>query len=186
MPAYQHELATTLTSLGWLRQKRHELREALELLQQALPHHRAALKAYPGHPEYRTRYRDNREDLGTTQVLLALHAEAAATAEELVQAAVQPSDDYYNASCILSRCVPLAAKDAKLPEAKRKELSRRYADRALELLKQAVAKGWKDAAHMKKDTDFDPLRQRDDFKQLIAELEKAQPPAKSQPPAKQK
>jgi serine/threonine-protein kinase len=186
VPAYQHELATTLTSLGWLRQKRHELREALELLQQALPHHRAALKAYPGHPEYRTRYRDNREDLGTTQVLLALHAEAAATAEELVQAAVQPSDDYYNASCILSRCVPLAAKDAKLPEAKRKELSRRYADRALELLKQAVAKGWKDAAHMKKDTDFDPLRQRDDFKQLIAELEKAQPPAKSQPPAKQK
>ena len=40
------------------------------------------------------------------------------------------------------------------------------------LLKQAVAKGYKDAAHMKKDKDLDPLREREDFKQLLAELEK--------------
>ena len=28
-----------------------------------------------------------------------------------------------------------------------------------------------DVAHMKKDTDLDPLRQRDDFQKLVAELE---------------
>jgi hypothetical protein len=34
-----------------------------------------------------------------------------------------------------------------------------------------VSKGYKDVAHMKKDTDLDPLRQREDFQKLIAELE---------------
>ena len=31
--------------------------------------------------------------------------------------------------------------------------------------------GYKDAAHMKKDSDLDPLRAREDFKKLLAELE---------------
>ena len=47
-----------------------------------------------------------------------------------------------------------------------------YAKRAVELLQRAVKAGYKDAAHMKKDTDLDPLRDRDDFKKLLAELEK--------------
>jgi serine/threonine protein kinase/Tfp pilus assembly protein PilF len=46
-----------------------------------------------------------------------------------------------------------------------------YADRAVELLQQAVKTGYKDAAHMKKNTDLDPLRQREDFQKLVAELE---------------
>ena len=32
--------------------------------------------------------------------------------------------------------------------------------------------GYQDAAHMAKDTDLDPLRSRDDFKKLLAELAK--------------
>ena len=39
------------------------------------------------------------------------------------------------------------------------------------LLRQAVAKGYKDAAHMKKNKDFDALRDRVDFKRFAAELE---------------
>ena len=41
----------------------------------------------------------------------------------------------------------------------------------MKLLRDAVSKGYKDVAHMKKDADIDPLRQRDDFRKLIAELE---------------
>ena len=36
---------------------------------------------------------------------------------------------------------------------------------------KAVKAGYRDAAHMKKDTDLDPLREREDFKKLLAELE---------------
>jgi hypothetical protein len=40
------------------------------------------------------------------------------------------------------------------------------------LLRDAVTKGWKNADHMKKDSDLDSLRKRDDFQKLLAELEK--------------
>jgi hypothetical protein len=41
----------------------------------------------------------------------------------------------------------------------------------MELLQKAGKAGNKDAAHMKKDTDLDPLRGREDFKKLLTELE---------------
>jgi hypothetical protein len=41
----------------------------------------------------------------------------------------------------------------------------------MELLQKAVQAGFKDAAHMAKDTDLDPLREREDFKKLLTELE---------------
>ncbi|HVC93200.1 MAG TPA: tetratricopeptide repeat-containing protein kinase family protein, partial [Pirellulales bacterium] len=47
------------------------------------------------------------------------------------------------------------------------------ADRAMEWLKQAVAAGFKNVNHMKQDTDLEALRTREDFKQLIAELERS-------------
>jgi hypothetical protein len=43
----------------------------------------------------------------------------------------------------------------------------------MELLRQAVAKGWKNAEHMKQDDDLKALREREDFKKLMAELEAA-------------
>ena len=45
-----------------------------------------------------------------------------------------------------------------------------YADRAMELLQKAVKAGFKYPAHMKQDKDLDALRDREDFKKLVAEL----------------
>jgi len=50
-------------------------------------------------------------------------------------------------------------------------LQRTCAKRAIALLRQAVAKGYQDAEHMKNDHDLKALRERDDFKKLVAELE---------------
>jgi hypothetical protein len=44
------------------------------------------------------------------------------------------------------------------------------ADRAVDWLHKAIAAGWKDAAHLRKDADLDALRDRDDFKKLLTEL----------------
>jgi hypothetical protein len=46
------------------------------------------------------------------------------------------------------------------------------ADGAMTWLKQAVAGGYKDATQIKKDNDLDSLRAREDFKKLIAELDR--------------
>jgi hypothetical protein len=45
------------------------------------------------------------------------------------------------------------------------------AERATTLLKAAVAVGFKDAAKLQQDPDFDSLRDRDDFKKLVQGLE---------------
>lgn len=53
-----------------------------------------------------------------------------------------------------------------------------YADRAMELLRQAAKAGFNDAALMKRDTVLDPLRDRADFQRLLIELQSKPPPKK--------
>jgi serine/threonine protein kinase/Tfp pilus assembly protein PilF len=66
---------------------------------------------------------------------------------------------WYDFACIYS-----------LASGKSADRKQEYADRAMELLRNAVRAGFKDAGHMKKDTDLDPLRDREDFKKLLCEL----------------
>jgi hypothetical protein len=49
--------------------------------------------------------------------------------------------------------------------------SQPYADEAMKMLQGAVATGFKDIEHLKKDDDLKPLREREDFKKLVKELE---------------
>jgi hypothetical protein len=42
----------------------------------------------------------------------------------------------------------------------------------MEYLRQAVAAGWRNPSAAKKDVDLNPLRAREDFQKLLAELEK--------------
>jgi hypothetical protein len=76
----------------------------------------------------------------------------------------------YNAACVLALA-------AGRPAEAGGSLSReKCAQRAIALLRQAVAKGWRHAEHMKQDDDLKALHQRADFQKLLAELEK-RPPA---------
>jgi hypothetical protein len=51
-----------------------------------------------------------------------------------------------------------------------------YGDEATNMPRDAVTKGWRSTARMKKDSELEPLRTREDFRQLLAELEgKAKP-----------
>lgn len=52
-----------------------------------------------------------------------------------------------------------------------------YTDATLKMLREAIAKGYKDAAKLKANPAFAPLCNNDDFKKLLAELEKAANPA---------
>ena len=86
-------------------------------------------------------------------------------AEELSK--IQNAAILYNAACVFA----LAADRRDEPGG---SLSKEdCAKRAVALLQQAVAKGYKDVEHLKKDDDLKALREREDFKQLVAELEAA-------------
>ena len=77
----------------------------------------------------------------------------------------------YDAACMRAVTAAVIKEDPKTPGADATRLAKEEADRALAWLKQAVAAGFRDVAHMKRDKDLDCLRTRDDFKKLIAELE---------------
>jgi serine/threonine protein kinase len=70
----------------------------------------------------------------------------------------------YNIACCYALAVPRAPDPAK------------RADLAMEWLKKAVAAGYHDAAQIKKDADadFKAVRDRDDFKKLLGDLESRQ------------
>jgi serine/threonine protein kinase/tetratricopeptide (TPR) repeat protein len=168
---YQNELANTLGILAKLLFSRKEFGAARQRLEQAVSHHQAALKANPRHPIYRQFFFNNQQLLAQLLLELGEHAAAADAAAQVAQAAFDPANDIYIAAAFLSRCVPLAEQDPQLSETQRKQVAQTYADRALATLRQAVQNGYKDVPHLKKDQDLDPLRDREDFKKLLAELE---------------
>jgi serine/threonine protein kinase/tetratricopeptide (TPR) repeat protein len=87
------------------------------------------------------------------------------------------ADSFYRAACFRSvtatviRALDQAPAGGKEADAQ--------ANQAMAWLQKAVAAGYKDVANMKKDKDLDALRERADFKKLLADLEaKANPMAK--------
>jgi hypothetical protein len=72
----------------------------------------------------------------------------------------------YDGACILA--LASNRKDESAATLSKEEC----ASRAVALLQQAVAKGYKDVELMKNDDDLKALREREDFKKLVADLEK--------------
>jgi serine/threonine protein kinase/tetratricopeptide (TPR) repeat protein len=79
------------------------------------------------------------------------------------------ADSLYNAACY--RAVTAAVIHAGDKSQSSAKEAAAESDRAMAWLKQAVTAGYKDVGNMKKDKDLDALRDREDFKQLLAALE---------------
>ena len=158
-------VANRLAALG-------RLPEALALREAALERRKAKLG--PDHPETLK----SMNDLAVSYVADGRHSEALTLREETLMrqksklGANRPhtSSTNYDIACTHALMIVKAQDDSK------------QADLAMNWLRQAVAAGYKNVAHMKKDTDLDPLREREDFKKLLAELEKKFPPKKESVP----
>jgi serine/threonine protein kinase/tetratricopeptide (TPR) repeat protein len=99
------------------------------------------------------------------------HARATEEAEALVRQGDLNPAHVYNVACAFSLASAAADHDTKLSSTDRSRLKARYADRAIDCLRQAIAEGWRNPSVIKKDRDFDPIRAREDFQKLLADLE---------------
>jgi tetratricopeptide (TPR) repeat protein len=172
-PKYQNDLAETLGRLAKIMLASKHYDEARRLLEEAVPHHQAALQAKPDNQTFQQGFNLNRYYFIQTLLGQSDHATAAKMTEEWIKAPLDPANDNYNAGCFFSLCVPVAEKDSKLTVMERRTLAQVYADRAMALLRESVAKGFHDAKHMAADDDLIPLRQRADFQALLKEMAKA-------------
>jgi hypothetical protein len=104
-------------------------------------------------------------------------AEAVSEVAELTKSSSWDANQWYDFACVY------AVASGKIADKKPE-----YADRAMELLHRAVKAGYKDAAQMKNDTKLNPLREREDFKNLMAEMKakEEEPPRTAPPPGEKK
>jgi tetratricopeptide (TPR) repeat protein len=140
--------------------------EAIDAFRAAVQHQRNALSRIPGSPQSRHFLSNHYWNLCKSMRALGRPEEAATAARE--SAALSPGDPdrLYSMACELSLCVPLAADQQGAGPAAQD----RYARWALDALRQAVAAGFRNFAHMQVDSNLDPLRGRDDFRLLMMDL----------------
>src|SRR5262249_50278063 len=103
------------------------------------------------------------------------YAAAVRAAEQLAETAggshAFPTEMVW-AAAYMANSSTLASKDLALPESKRAELAKSYAEQAMEFLRTAIKLGYKDADKLKKWPGFASIYLRPDFKEIINELKK--------------
>jgi tRNA A-37 threonylcarbamoyl transferase component Bud32 len=109
-------------------------------------------------------------DLNRALVGVGKHADAARAAQEYAREFPDQPTVPYDAARFIARCVPLAERDPKLSAAERQKAAEEYGRLAVQQLRVAIQAGYRDLRHIKKDSDLDPLRGRQDFRDLLAEL----------------
>jgi serine/threonine-protein kinase len=169
LPHFRRDLANTYRGLGETLTARNRVAEAAKPLGQSIKLWQGLVDQFPEVSNYK-------RGLIITQAQNWLcqgnHAEAARTALGLPRISPPQVADLYNAACLLARCMPAAQKDDKLTPDQRDLTSQGYGDQAMKWLRLSVSKGFATAVHLKTDADLKPLHARDDFKKLLAELEK--------------
>jgi serine/threonine protein kinase/tetratricopeptide (TPR) repeat protein len=169
-PELRSELADTCLNLATLYRLQRNWAAAERILLEGRPHRLAAIEANSRNSEYRRRYRDQLLMLTEMHARLLEPEDAMRVAGEARDLGLDVPSDAYNASCLLSRCIPIVAKHEKLDDSQRKQAVQFYGDAAIDLLSQAIGKGFRDSAYVMDDADLDPLRPREDFQKLIARL----------------
>ncbi len=143
---YRGLLGCVLHNLGSLRLKQDQPAEARQLAEQALRHQQTALAIDPTHHDHRENLRNHYWQLAEALARLGEHAGAAGAAEELPKVFPDGWEEYHRAAGYLARCAAAADEARDLPAGERRQLGKRYADRAGELFQEALRRTRKEAA----------------------------------------
>jgi len=188
VPQYAITLAGTFCNLGHLLRDGGQPNDALEGFDQAIARLSVLVQKEPGHLLARQFLCNSHWGRARTLDQLKRPEEAVKDWASAMSLTPQKERMTFHHALMLSRIragqFELALKDADhlaksaakegaydcacvyaLAHAKTKE--DKHAARAVELLRQAFTKGFRDVAHLKKDADLDSLRARDDFQQLL-------------------
>jgi tetratricopeptide (TPR) repeat protein len=133
--------------------------DALPVFRQAVARQRVALTLAPTSRPLRKELSRSYFHLGEVQRELGRPADAAATCRERQRLWPDDPDEVYDAACELARCAQVAGEG-------------RYADEAMKVLRRAAALGLKRAGEVRANPDFALLRDRAEFKQVVAEVER--------------
>jgi tetratricopeptide (TPR) repeat protein len=178
---YREDLVRTLNNLGWNRMAMNHPEEAPPLLREAIDHARLAVRRAGGIQSYRRMLTHALATLVEAELRLG-HTN---TATELLRERRKlwpsdPEEQFRVAHDLMATAARISDGKAELTPAERDERDANLKE-ALDALRQAVARGFRDAARLKNDKRFDPVRGNDMFRDLVRDLEKKTPGPKKQP-----
>jgi tetratricopeptide (TPR) repeat protein/tRNA A-37 threonylcarbamoyl transferase component Bud32 len=145
-PDYRNDVAGTLGNIAQAELRAGDFAAALKTLEQATPHHEAALKANPDHPTYRLFRRNNLAWHGIAAARIGNHALAAQEAERVAVMNASTALDPAFAAAIFLHCAAAVQTDSAIPERDRVEHSRRYRERAKQWVANAKSQGLEPAS----------------------------------------
>src|SRR5262249_3548505 len=169
---YQSDFGDNLAGAARIHQAQGQWAKARELLEDAIGRHRAAFNANTNHERYRNGLYHDYDTLAICLVNLGEHRAAAKAAAELPVLYPKGRQAQFTAAQLLAFCATLAGKDAKLADAERAALVQMYGDQAMEQLRGEVKHAQLRPEHVRQDIVFEPLRPRNDFQQLLSELDR--------------
>jgi serine/threonine-protein kinase len=167
---FRSSLAHAHIALGELFRTAGQLPRARDSFAAALPITEGLVKEQPKVPRYRAQWISCRLNLAATRASLGDHARATSDTEAVLKEKDLTPINLYDAVCVYALASAAVRKDEKRTETDRTMLAEEYAARAVVLLRQAVAKGYRDVNNIKTDSDVDALRSRPDFEKVLEEL----------------
>ncbi len=167
---FQEDLGKSLISLAFLCRDMKDYAESRKLLEEAVPHWQALLKAQPKNPKVSRSAKIAVSHLAETLLLMKDHAALARTAADLPRLSPESWQEQHKAARFFAQAATLVQADDKLTQEQRNSLAKTYADRTVQLLQQAVQKGFNNRQLLETDPRFDPVRSRDDFRKLLEQL----------------
>ena len=172
-PEYRSRTAITLHDLADVLCRRGKYDEARSLAERAIALHQAALYSSEGEVMYLDRLRGDHVLLAETLLSLGETAKASKAAEAAIAIVPNAWESFYYVAAAWSRCVPRIERNPKLDGFQRRALVRSVGDRAVDLLRLAIKKGYAGTAKsLQDDPDLQSLRPFDSFQRLIQELDK--------------
>jgi serine/threonine protein kinase/Flp pilus assembly protein TadD len=183
---FQHDLTGSIAALSQaiaLDPKLAEAHNGLGLALKAKGDLPGAITAYrkavAAQPTFGVAYKNLGQALEANKDLrgaIAAYARAAKLTSEQPRAGPNHWTDFLSAAALLAKCATLAEKDGRLAPEKRSDSAEQYARQAVDMLRQAIANGYKDTSALRQAPALAVLRSREDFQKLLAEFEgKAKP-----------
>jgi tetratricopeptide (TPR) repeat protein len=159
-----HNLADFLRDRG-------RLDDALSLSREAVQQFESLYKLNPQDRDYRLAISYAYWTVCTILLDRKDHRQAVAVVVEYLRVEPNGFEESSESAGLLCRCAQLCRDDPSVPAAERESLVRSYSDRAMDALRFAVGRGYRDLNALKSAPTYEPLRKRDDFQNLVRELE---------------
>jgi serine/threonine-protein kinase len=168
---FQRLLADAYQSIAWTYKLTGKPAEALAGMERSLAIMRKLAEADPSVRLYQTKMATCLGESAGIHREAGRHSEAAAAAREagaiLERLSILEPIDCYNLACTNAVLADIAIEPVSGMTAAE---GRAAAERAMEWLHRAVARGYRNVALMRRDHDLDPLRSRPDFQLLMMDL----------------